>query len=448
MSLSPSTSPPRTPEDNRMSSKSTTPSSDDSSIIDDLSFDYIIDPEGNLVRLTKTSSKSNHSSPPTPLEASLQPDLPLKPPSTDLLTSPVSRILLSRSESAFPVLSGASSTDSQNEKPTRSLQRVVSGPAITMSASYLAPTTTSSLSKPRSAPRRITVEDSRDRHEVNSSSRVRQISDSHSHSHTLQEEKENISEADEQPYIQTAMAPVKHRSSPPLATRSLPPSSSRVPPTRATYLANGASTANGRPLTDIQRGTHSRQIIQGPNRAGRIMKPTSASKYSSSALHPSFDRISERETSDSEQPGDYYSPARLAVNGDDTDQEDDLLSAVEPAAVPLPSSVPSGPHLNGRQRGQSVLSVNVNVGLSAGSTALSLSGGSRPRRSASLSDALSKFLRTLPCRQSLSLFSRQRRLPATTTASVSKPKLASGHESRCEVSLRRWAFVFSIFSLK
>jgi serine/threonine-protein kinase TTK/MPS1 len=388
MSLSPSTSPPRTPDDNRVSSKSSTPSSDDFSIIDDLSFDYIIDPEGNLVRLTKNSSKSNHSSPPTPLEASLQPD----PPSADLLTSPVSRILLSRSESAFPVLSGGSSADSQNEKPPRSFQRVVSGPAIAMSASYLAPTTTSSLSKPRSAPRRITVEDSRDRHEVNSSSRVRQTSDSHSHSHTLQEEKENISESDERPYIQTAMPPVKHRNSPPLATRSLPSSSSRVPPTRATYLANGAS-ANGRPLTDIQRGAHSRQIIQGPNRAGRIMKATSASKYSSSAIHPSFDRISERETSDSEQPGDYYSPARLPVNGDDTDQDDDL-PAVEPAAIPLPSSVPSGPHLNGRQRGQSFLSVNANVGLSAGSTALSLSGGSRPRRSASLSDALSKILQT------------------------------------------------------
>ena len=259
-----------------------------------------------------------------------------------------------------------------------------------MSTSYLAPTT-SSLSKPRAAPRRITTEDGRDRHEVNSSSRTRQTLQSNSHSHTLQEEKENISESDEHPYIQTVPPAVKQRTSPPLVTR-LVSSSSRVPPARAPYLANGASTASGRPLTDIQRASHSRQIMQGPNRAGRIMKSTSASKYSNSAIHPSFDRIAERETSDNEQAGDYYSPLRLAVNGDDTDQEDEPIAIVEPAAIPLPSSVSSGPHpSSGRQRGQSVLGVNVNVGLSAGSTGLSLSGNSRPRRSASLSDALSKF---------------------------------------------------------
>ena len=165
---------------------------------------------------------------------------------------------------------------------------------------------------------------------------------------------------------------------------------SRVPPTRAAYLSNGASTASGRPLTDIQRGSRSRQIMPGPNRAGRIMKSTSASKYNGSAVHPSFDRISERETSDSEHP-DYYSPVRLAANGDDTDLEDQPVAVVDPAAIPLPS----GPHISsGRQRGQSFLSPNVNVGLSAGSTAALSLSGSRPRRSASLSDTLSKFLLT------------------------------------------------------
>ena len=111
--------------------------------------------------------------------------------------------------------------------------------------------------------------------------------------------------------------------------------------------------------------------MPGPNRAGRIMKSTSTSKYNGSAAHPSFDRISERETSDSEQ-ADYYSPVRLTVNGDDTDLEDEPVVVVDPAAIPLPS----GPHISGgRQRGQSFLSANVNVGLSAGSTvALSLSG--------------------------------------------------------------------------
>lgn len=123
------------------------------------------------------------------------------------------------------------------------------------------------------------------------------------------------------------------------------------------------------------------------------MKSTSASKYASSAaITPSFDRISEREVSDNEQVVDYYSPIRLAVNGDDTDLEDEPGAAVEPAAIPLPPSVP---YLSGRQRGQSILSVNVNVGVLTGSTGLSQSGSSgssRPRRSASLSDALSKSL--------------------------------------------------------
>ena len=391
MSSSPSTSPPRTPEGNRISSTSATPNSDDSSIIDDLSFDYIFDQEGNFVRLPKgLSSKSNHSSPPTPQDASLQPDPPLKPPSPDSHPSPMTRISLSRSESAF-VLSSGSSATAQTEKPPRSLQRVVSGPVVTLSTSYLAPTA-SSLSKPRVPPRRIVMEDSRERHDVHSSSRTRQLLESNAnvHPHTLQEEKENISESDEHPHIQTAMVAIKQRNSPPLATRSVSSSSSRAPPARAAYLTNSASAPSGRPLTDIQRGPHSRQIMPGPNRAGRTMKSTSASKYASSAaIASSFDRISEREVSDNEQIIDYYSPVRLAVNGDDTDLEDDPGAAIEPAAIPLPSSVP---HSSGRQRGQSVLSVNVNVGLSTGG--LSQSGSSRPRRSASLSDALSKSLQT------------------------------------------------------
>ena len=373
--MSPSTSPPRTPEDNRSSSKSMTPNSDDSSIIDDLSFDYIIDPEGNLVRLSKgSSSKSNHSSPPTPQDASLQPDLPLiKPPSPEL-NSPVSRISFSRSESAFPAPSSGSSIVPLNEKPARSFQRVASGPATSMSTSYLAPTSIS-LSNPRAASRRIAMEDGKDFHEVGNSLRTRLTVEQNSR--TLQEEKENISESDELPPIQAALAAVKQRNSPPLASRLVSSSSSRVPPARAAYLSNGSSTASGRPLTDIQRGTRSRQIMPGPNRAGRIMKSTSAPKYNGSAVHPSFDRISERETSDSEQ-ADYYSPVRITVNGDDTDQEDEPLVVVDPAAVPLPS----GPHVSGgRQRG-----------LSAGSTAALSLSGTRPRRSASLSDALSEFL--------------------------------------------------------
>ena len=102
------------------------------------------------------------------------------------------------------------------------------------------------------------------------------------------------------------------------------------------------------------------------------MKSTSASKYATSvAIASSFDHISERKVSDSEQIIDYYSPVHLAVNGNDTDLEDDPGAAIEPAATPLPLSVL---HSSGHQRGPSVSSVNVNVGLSTGG--LSQSGSS------------------------------------------------------------------------
>jgi serine/threonine-protein kinase TTK/MPS1 len=138
------------------------------------------------------------------------------------------------------------------------------------------------------------------------------------------------------------------------STRLVSSSFPRVPPARAAYLSNGASTASDRLLTDIQRGSRSRQIMPGPNRAGRIMKSTSAPKYNGSAVLPSFDRISERETSDSEQ-AEYYSPVRITVNGDCTDLEDEPVVVVDPAAVPLPC----GPHVSGGRK----------RGLSAGSTA-------------------------------------------------------------------------------
>jgi len=389
MSASPSTSPPRTPGDNRLSiPKSTTPNSDDSSIIDDLSFDYICDPDGNIVRLSKgSSSKSAHSSPPTPKEA-LGPDPPgLKPPSPDLLASPVARISLSRSESAYSALTGAligSSSAVVNEKPSRSFQRVASGPALSMGPSSVGPSylvpTASSLSKPRVAARRITMEDGRERQESISAPRTRQTLDANAYPYSLQEEKENISESEEHPYIQTASVAVKMRSSPPLVTRSVSAASTRLPSARAAYLANGASSTSGRPLAEVplpQRGSHARPPLPGANRAARIMKSSSASKYSSSTNAVNFDRISEAEASDNEHLGGHHSPKAAPAGGDDTEPEDEPF---EPAMVPLPSSRP-------RTQG---LSINVNPVLSS-STALAQSGNTRPRRSASLSDALSMF---------------------------------------------------------
>ncbi|KAJ3505458.1 hypothetical protein NLJ89_g7406 [Agrocybe chaxingu] len=376
MSVSPSTSSPRTPDERRFSSnsKSTTPNSDDSSIIDDLSFDYIVDQDGNIIRLSKgSSSKSNNSSPPTPQETSLHPDPPnLEPPSQDLHASPVPRISLSRSESAFPILTGSTggSMVTQNDRPARSFQRVASGP-VSSAPSYLAPTS-SSLSKPRAAPRRVTTEDVRERHESMGASRAKQTLDANAYA--LQEEKENISESDEHPYVvQAASVATKRRNSPPLVTRSMSSTSTRLTTARAAYLASSSSSASGRPLADVS-AQRARSVLPGPNRVGRIMKSSSATKYGTSNAQTNFDRISEVESSDNEAGG-RRSPVIVSVGGEDTEPEDEPLpAAIEPANIPLPQPIPTGAV---RARG---LSINVN--------GLTQSGNTRPRRSASLSDAL------------------------------------------------------------
>ncbi len=364
MSASPSISPPRTPNDRRISSHlKSTPNSDDSSIIDDLSFDYIQDSNGNIVRLSKgSSSKSNHSSPPTPQDT-VQPDIPTvcEPESPNLLhESPMARIALSRSESAYSVLPGSSAAI-QSERSARSFQRVASGPVLSQTP-YLAPPG----SKSRVAARRITTEDVSERQDSGGASRAKLMSDLNAYSHALQEEKENISESDEIPIIQTASVAKKHRNSPPLATRSTSALSIRT--SLVASRTNYASRSSNRPLADVslaQRSAQARQVVPAPNRSTRMVKSSSLSKYNSSA----FDRISETEGSDVDQ---HYVP--IPTTGeDDTDAEDDLPPTVDPAAVPLPISSNS----QGRPRSTT--------------NALSLSGGSRPRRSASLSDALSTF---------------------------------------------------------
>ncbi|PPQ65143.1 hypothetical protein CVT24_011038 [Panaeolus cyanescens] len=373
MSASPSTSPPHTPNDPRMTPKSGTPNSDESSIIDDLSFDYIFDEAGNFVRLSKGSSaKSNHSSPSTPSEEALDPPPAPKSPSPDLPESPIPRISLSRSESAFPVLSGngvgtSTSAVTQEKHPARSFQRVASGPASSSTPSYLAPTA-SSLSKPRTVPRRITMEESKDRHEGLASSRARPTLDGHHYG--LQEEKENISESDDYPHPQAVSLSQKNRNSPPLASRSV--SSSRLGTSRSLYGTSSTSGAGSRPLAELQlaqRNPHLK-IISGPTRPGRVMKSVSASKYGgTTGVNTGFDRISEGDMSEGEHPYDIPLP------GDDTEPEDEPID-VEPAV----GSIPSGSHMAAsRTRAPSGLSSNA---------ALSQSGASRPRRSASLSDAL------------------------------------------------------------
>ncbi|KAH9480282.1 Serine/threonine-protein kinase mph1 [Psilocybe cubensis] len=395
-----SISPPRTPGEDRLSAqftavKSTTPTSDTSSIIDDVSFDYVWDKQGNFIRKSKDEMSpkpdlgSNPSSPPTPPESPSQPEPVPKPPSPDILDSPLTKGPLSRSESAYPILtgSGAGAASTQTDMPVRLFQRVASGPAIAM-ASNLPPTTSTVQSKPRIVARRVTMEDGRDRQESVASSRSRQTLDSNAPNYALIEEKENISDADEIPHaeIQRASIATKMRSSPPLVTRSMSSASSRVPAARAAYLANGASSLGGKPLADVpvpQRTQYSRPNLAG-TRAGRIMKTTSGAKYVSSSTAANFDRISELEASDNENAGSRYCP-KVSVGGEDTEPEDEPARvAVDPAMIPLPAaSIPSSMAPVGMVRSRTQL--NVNTG--ASSSSLSVAGSNRPRRSASLSEA-------------------------------------------------------------
>ena len=107
------------------------------------------------------------------------------------------------------------------------------------------------------------------------------------------------------------------------------------PTVGAAYLANGA-TASGRPLTDIQLGSHSHQIIPGPN-------PCRANQKSMSTTDlRSFDRISVREK--------LAKTNKLIISQSAT--------AVESAAISLPSGLLLS---GGHQREQSVFSLNVST---------------------------------------------------------------------------------------
>lgn len=172
---------------------STSPASDDSELIDDLSFDYIFD-NGNIVRTSKGPSKSNResASPATSEDKSFlvnQQDL-LKPPSPlpalSLGSTQPKRSSLSRSESySVPnVLEQTQSTHAQSVSQARSFQRVASTPA----SSAVTPGHASSLRAMRPLARRVTSEDREGNQDPRllAASRIPVIDEHH------QEEKENL----------------------------------------------------------------------------------------------------------------------------------------------------------------------------------------------------------------------------------------------------------------
>lgn len=366
----PSTSPPRTPADPRSATvistarKSATPTSDDS-YIEDLSFDYVQDENGNLQRITKGSSKASPQvyTPPTPPE-DIEPQDFKKPPSPISLNSPVARSLISRSESAYPILETvASSSGDKLERPVRSFSRITSGPIL---SSHTASNTSSA--KPRTIPRRITLDETSERGDSGVPlSRSRQGLDSNLY--TYQDDKENTSETDEN--LHATGASGKRRHSPPLVSRSGIRTAMRT-----TYI----SGSGARQVVDAaQRASHARQIPV-PNRAGRMTKTLSTSSVASK--QSSLDRYHATDLSESDYDpsppegakyGDRNSPVNQAHEGMESDTCDEREN--EPVNAHYVNS-----NVSSRQR--------TVLGSSAAGSSLHRSSVPRQRRSASMSEGI------------------------------------------------------------
>ncbi|KAJ7600492.1 other/TTK protein kinase [Mycena floridula] len=347
------------------------PSSDDS--IDDLSFDYVWDDDGNFVRKSKGSTKSNHSTPPTPSDSitAVDAESPLSslkgrpnstflhPTATEplLLNSPVRRGSLSRSESAFPVLLGPATATSDRDKEriqvnARSFHRVASGPANLNGPSNGLPR--------RTFPRRITLEEQQDVVKKKNADELRvKLASSEYYSQNHYEEKENMHRAStsdvpsveemygDPPFSRATTSTFVARSS-----SSLFGSSSGVDTSRLAFPSRTGYSSSQRPLVDSHRPRQlaSSTTAAGSNRPQRILKGT--------GRPAGFERIAETSIDDLAQADAYGYPSAgdSAQSGEDTD-------------------IGESQH----QRGQAL----------AETLALNHSGGTRPRRSASLSDALS-----------------------------------------------------------
>ncbi|KAF5369492.1 hypothetical protein D9758_002640 [Tetrapyrgos nigripes] len=340
---------------------------DEDSVIEDVSFQYTMDNDGNLIRNSKGSLKSNHSTPPTDVE---QDDPPPKAASkllqatvaASFLDSPTPprRGSLSRSESAYTVLNGPSTAASEREQviasnPARSFHRTASGPVLTSGSSTAGTSTTNTndAGPIRFPTRRIATEQQRRKRNTDElSNKLQPLSDYES------EEKENIARGThDAPGVDELYGP-RHSTSEAYSNVSpgAGPSRSSLP-ARTAY--GSLSTNGSRPLGEVQR------LL--PAAPARSSKP---SKSTGSILH--YSRISEAGTEEESDAGQdvnagYVSGGHIpghptVIAGDDTDPEEPDVDA---------------PRLSRLQAAASL-----------GALPLNSSGGPRPRRSASLSDAL------------------------------------------------------------
>lgn len=366
-------SPPQTPpmiafDDSKiLSRRASTSPSDESSIIE-LSFDYELDSAGNYVRVSKGSSRSNLSSPPTPndalLDGALKPSsssppqgtsIPYaytKPPSPILLNSPIPsrRNSLSRSENAFPLLQSGSGTESlplaaqhraqssATGNSARSFQRVASVPA-TLTPAAPQPALRAPLSSGLAGtgrkigrPQRVPRDEYREQPPLTLDEQEEL---------RVQEEKENLITILDGDGLPSDGAASK-RTSPRLTARSA--SVSQLDGRAISSLPTRAYGSSAGARQPLQPG---RQIMPGPNRAGRVLMGM-AVKYGVGS--GGFDKINENEGSENEFATEHAY--------DETDPNVD---------EPQPG--------NGMLRHRSYVAPPT------------LSSGTRPRRSASLSDA-------------------------------------------------------------
>jgi hypothetical protein len=313
-------SPPHTPDTflplpHRQSSL--TPSDDDSSIIE-LSFDYQFDEAGNYVRVTK----GRNSSPPTPRDqedgsaSAKRKSVGGSPALVLNSNSPVGagaakRTSLSRSDS-YPLVTGAE--EQQQRARPRSFQRVVSGPALSAGPASavgsglrgtnrklnVRPTSTSTSGAQR--------EDRDDGADVESPQSI-------PHPHPTQQQQQQ-QQQQERTHRPSGLSPRLHGVSARSVSSSHAPTTStstttdaqqqqRITsalPSRVSSSSLPASSSASNPGPGLGTG---RQIIPGPNRAGRILMGT---KYPSSTSAPTavgggaggggFDKINELEDTD------------------------------------------------------------------------------------------------------------------------------------------------------
>lgn len=367
-------------------SSSTTPPSDESGLYE-LSFDYEQNSAGEWKRVSK-----GRSSPPTPVDKQSPPSTDLIPPPSGNPSPPPPRLSLTRSES-LPGIPSTLSTERPDPIPSaqsalRSFQRALSGPiSLPQSTSQQShtpgqPSSTHvrtilagglrSAGRTTGGPRRVTLEEF---NQINEKLKIQQQQEQEEldlqTAGLPQDEKENRDGSSLPPIEGAAGSSSIHR-------RYSPPRSSDAHysyfPSR--YSAIGATSSSNlrstlaevvpvpqRPSLPMPSATSStRQVVAGPSRISRV------NSHGQKKFTPglAIDKISEIDGADD---GVYADPAA----GSETDGGVDEKQ-------PARSQPPTRQRVNALTR-----------------------SATRPRRSASLSDASSKCLLTFEMKRSLTV---------------------------------------------